>query len=90
MINAIKILENDLRILNIDKETEAYLQKRIDAAKKDIELEGIKLDMDNIEHVLIVVDYAAWLYKKRNQDIGFPRHLRYRMNNILFSQKGKK
>lgn len=90
MINAIKILENDLRILNIDKETEAYLQNRIDAAKKDIELEGIKLDMDNIEHVLIVVDYAAWFYKKRNQNIGFPRHLRYRMNNILFSQKGKK
>lgn len=90
MINAVKILENDLRILNIDKETEAYLQNRIDAAKEEIELEGIKLDMDNIKHVLVVVDYAAWLYKKRNQDVGFPRHLRYRMNNILFSQKGKK
>lgn len=90
MIDAVKILKNDLRMINIDSETQTYLENRINAAKKDIEIEGIKLDMNNIDHVLIVVDYAAWLYKKRNQDIGFPRHLRYRMNNVLFSQKGKK
>lgn len=90
MIDAVKILKNDLRKINLDKETSSYLEHRINAAKKDIEREGIKIDMNNIDHVLIVVDYAAWLYKKRDQNIGFPRHLRFRMNNLLYSQKGGK
>ena len=88
MLKAIEILKSDLRILH-DKSDE-YLQNRIDAAKIEIEREGIKIDESKIDHVLVIVDYAAWLYRKRTQNIDFPRHLRYRLNNILISQKAGK
>lgn len=87
MIDAIKLLKSDLGILH--NKLDDYLIPRINSAKEEIEKEGIKIDMNNISHVLIVVDYAAWLYRKRTQDIAFPKHLRYRMNNLLFSQKGR-
>lgn len=88
MIDALKILKNDLG--RLDNKQDEYLSNRLNSAKKEIEREGIKIDMDEIEHVLILVDYTAWLYRKRTQDIPFPRHLRYRMNNLLFSQKAGK
>ncbi len=87
MIDPLKILKADLG--RLDNKLDDYLNTRIKAAKTEIEREGIKLDENNEDHVLILVDYAAWLYRKRTQDIDFPRHLRYRMNNLLFSQKGK-
>ncbi|MBR1540696.1 MAG: phage head-tail connector protein [Clostridia bacterium] len=89
MLDPLKMLKSDLRILH-DKEDE-YLNFRISAAKKEIEREGIKLDLDEVDHVLIVSDYAAWLYRKRSQEIAFPQNLRTRMNKLLISQKaGKK
>lgn len=87
MIDALKILKADLGILH-DKLDQDALIPRINSAKQDIEREGIKLDMEDINHVFIVTDYAAWLYRKRTQDVPFPRSLRFRMNNLLYSQKG--
>lgn len=88
MIDALELLKFDLHILH--NQSDEYLRTRIDAAKKEIVREGIELNMEKEDHVLIIVDYAAWLYRKRTQDITFPRHLRYRMNNILISQKAGK
>ncbi len=87
MIDALKILKADLGILH-DKLDQDKLIPRINSAKADIEREGIKINMEDISHVVIVTDYAAWLYRKRTQDVPFPRNLRFRMNNLLYSQKG--
>lgn len=88
MINTLELLKFDLHILH--NQADEYLKNRIEAAKKEIVREGIELNMQKEDHASIVVDYAAWLYRKRTQDIQFPRHLRYRMNNVLISQKAGK
>lgn len=87
MVDALKLLKADLGILH-DKLDQDVLIPRIKSAKEDIEREGIKIDMENMSHVVIVTDYASWLYRKRTQDVPFPRSLRFRMNNLLYSQKG--
>lgn len=87
MKDALKLLKADLGILH-NKLDQDVLEPRIKSAKEEIEREGIKIDMNNISHVIVVTDYAAWLYRKRTQDVPFPRSLRFRMNNLLFSQKG--
>jgi len=51
--------------------------------------EGIVNDGTN-DYDMVVVDYAAFLFRKRaNSEMKMPRHLRYELNNILFSQKQK-
>lgn len=87
MDKVLKILKADLGILH-DKLDQDELIPRIESAIEDIEREGIKIDMEKISHVVIVVDYAAWLYRKRTQNVPFPHSLRFRMNNLLYSQKG--
>lgn len=51
--------------------------------------EGIKND-GSYDYETCVIDYAAYLFRKRaGKDTVMPRFLRWQLNNILVSQKGK-
>ena len=81
MLTAVKI---DLGIT-----TDAYddrLSTYLEFASKAIETEGITV-ADNIEDGNLVVMYAAWLWRKRTDNVPMPRMLRWQLNNRLFSEK---
>lgn len=59
----------------------------LSSAYSAITMEGIVLDTSLPEHADLVVSYAAWLWRKRDTGEGLPRWLRWRINNLLFSQK---
>lgn len=73
------------------KDTE--LTQYIDAAKRYIEREGAKLNLDDIGDCQLIVMYAAWLYDKRKINVSYgnevkmPRMLRYNLNNRVFEGK---
>ncbi len=58
------------------------------AANANIAREGIKLE-DTVEDNQMIVQYASWLWRCRENGDAMPRMLRYRLNNRLFSQKMK-
>ena len=69
--------------------TDAYNDRLItylQTAQARISEEGIALT-ESIEDQTLVVQYAAWLWKKRDTGDGLPRMLRYALNNRLFSRK---
>lgn len=81
MLAAIKI---DLGIT-----TDAYdsrLQDYLGIASKAIETEGITVS-DTTEDINLVVMYAAWLWRKRAENVPMPRMLRWQLNNRLFREK---
>lgn len=84
--------ENILIMLKIDLQIsapqyDAYLNNIILLAKAAISKEGISLE-DNVEDGMLVEMYAAYLYRKRRESSnGMPRMLRYSLNNRLLSQK---
>ena len=73
------------------KDTE--LTQYIDAAKRYIEREGAKLNLEDIGDCQLIVMYAAWLYDKRKVNVSYgnevkmPRMLRYNLNNRVFEEK---
>lgn len=80
------ILKTDLQI-----SVDAYddlLNKYILLAKKNIETEGIKLT-ESAEDGMLVETYAAWLARKRKENVPMSRMLRYMLNNRLLSEKMK-
>jgi len=84
----LSLLKTDLRILH--RSEDIYLKALIESAISDINGYGLELDTDNdMGDVFLVVDCAAWKYKKRDEDVGLPRHLHFRINTRLFNQKGK-
>lgn len=77
----------DLEISGTSRDT--FLENLITSAKAAINLEGITLE-DTVPDGMLVASYAAYLYRKRKDDVtGMPRHLRYLLNNRLLAEKGR-
>ena len=80
------ILKQDLQMLTTANDE--YLGTLLDLAAGAIQREGIKLIEDDTECDMAVVQYAAYLFRKRAaEDAAMPRFLRWQLNKLLFSQK---
>lgn len=83
------LLKNDLQMLTSSNDT--LLSSLLDASAEYIQKEGITLVENDIGIDMVIVQYAAYLFRKRaSEETAMPRFLRYNLNNILFSQKGKR
>lgn len=85
--DVLTMLKIDLQVSTSATSYDTYLTNFITLARAAIEKEGIKL-ADNVEDGMLVEMYAAYLYRKRRENVAMPRSLRYALNNRLFSQKG--
>lgn len=83
-----------LQMLKIDVgiKTTAYderLSQYIVTAKDEIRREGVTdLSADSIADCNMVIQYAAWMWRKRDTGEGMPRMLRWVLNNRLFDMGG--
>lgn len=83
------LLKNDLQMLT--SSNDSLLSSLLDASMEYIQKEGITLVENDIGIDMVIVQYAAYLFRKRaSEETAMPRFLRYNLNNILFSQKGKR
>lgn len=81
------LLKQDLQMLT--SANDEFLTSLITTAESAIQREGITLVENDMDIDMAVVQYAAYLFRKRaSSETAMPRFLRYRLNNILFSQKG--
>lgn len=80
--------ETMLQMLKIDLgiTTDIYndrLTQYITAAKAELEREGVVLT-NSIADGNLVIQYAAWMWRKRDTGEGMPRMIRWQINNRLF------
>lgn len=81
-----------LQMLKIDLgiNTSAYderLTQYLASAKAEIEREGVKLT-DSVPDENLIVQYAAWMWRKRDTGEGIPRMIRWQINNRIFGGDG--
>ena len=82
------LLKKDLQMLT--SANDVYLSALLSQAASAIQTEGIVLDA-SIECEMAVVEYAAYLFRKRaSTETAMPRFLRWNLNNILMKQKGRR
>lgn len=63
---------------------DTYLKAIIDGIIKELEDEkGLALDGANPYHLMFVVDYATWRYQSRDEAGAMPRHLQFRLHNLI-------
>lgn len=53
-----------------------------------IEEKNVVLDTDNNYHLLFVVDYVTWRYQSRDSEGSVPRHLQFRLHNLVIHAGG--
>lgn len=87
-VEKLVILKNDLQLKTDANDN--FLLFLLKSSKELIEQEGINLNENDINCDLVQVHYAAYLFRRRGgTETSMPRFLRYELNNLLFSQKGK-
>lgn len=83
----LSVLKQDLQ--QMTTANDALLMNLLRQAKSAIETEGITLTEGDIGSDMMVIQYAAYLFRKRAApETEMPRFLRWNMNNMLFRQKG--
>lgn len=82
LVDALKV-DLGIRTSAYDLRLGQYLQ----SAEKAIRQEGATLLLEDVDDCQLVIMYAAWLWRRRDNMDGMPRMLRYRLNNRVFSEK---
>lgn len=66
-----------------------YLTRLIEGVMSELTLEkGIVLDGTDPNHLMFVVDYAAWRFMSKDDNAGMPEHLRWRLKNLYVHAGG--
>ena len=65
---------------------DTYLLAIIESIITELESEkGILLDRDNANHLMFIVDYSTWRYQSKDEPGGMPRHLQFRLHNLVIN-----
>ena len=68
---------------------DVYLTAIIEGIIKELTDEkGLALDGANPYHLMFVVDYATWRYQSRDESGAMPRHLQFRLHNLMIHAGG--
>ena len=68
---------------------DGYLGSIAEGVVKELEDEkGLVLDAANSYHLLFVVDYCTWRYQSRDSEGAMPRHLKFRLHNLILHVGG--
>lgn len=66
-----------------------YLAAIVRAVAQELQDEkGLRLEADNAYHLMFCVDYATWRYQSRDESGAMPRHLQYRLHNLMIHTGG--
>lgn len=60
----------------------------IESSTNELEKMGVNLSSATVEDTQLIVDYSAWMYRKRQEDIGLPRNLQFRIHNRVIQKLG--
>jgi len=78
------------RIGITSKARNEYLTAIIESVISELEdVQGLSIDLDSPHVLMFVVDYATWRYQNRDSHDGMPRHLQFRLHNLVISSVNK-
>lgn len=60
----------------------------IESSTIELKKMGVNLSSGTVEDTQLIVDYSAWMYRKRQEDIGLPRNLQFRIHNRVIQKVG--
>ncbi len=88
MNEVLKLLRLDLGIKSNARDD--YFRKLLEACKNELKSQkGIKLDLELSDDMILLSDFAAWRYRKRETGEPLPENLRYRINSRNLHERSK-
>jgi hypothetical protein len=66
---------------------DAYFISLIKSTVAEIERRGITLNLNSAEDQILVSDYAAWTYRKRQEDTPLANNIQHRLRNRIIVER---
>lgn len=88
LLNALQLFKLDLGITHHLRDT--YFSNILDASYNELSKMGIDFSSSTVEDLQLIVDYAVWNYRKRQEDVGLSRSLKFRIHNRVIQKAGAK
>ena len=85
LLNLFKI---DIGIMHNLRDT--YFIQLIQGTIKEIENRGITLDVLSADDQMLIIDYATWVYRKRQEDLPLSSNIQHRLRNRIIEERIKK
>jgi hypothetical protein len=85
MDTLINLLKLDLGIQHNLRD--AFFIQLVNGTIGEIEKRGIKLDLNNASDQMLVVDYSAWVYRKRQEDLPLANNIQTRLRNRIIEER---
>lgn len=88
-------METLLNLLKIDlgithNLRDAFFTKLIEGTLKEIQRRGITPDLNSADDQMLIVDYAAWAYRKRQEDVPLANNIQHRLRNRIIKERIEK
>ncbi len=81
------LLKLDLGVTHTHRDT--YFNALITRCEKEIRRKGILLDLTDTEDQMLLSDYAAWTYRKRQENIPMAQNLQLRIRNRIIKARSE-
>lgn len=85
MNTVLSLLKMDLGITHTMRDT--YFITLLKAVVKEIEQKGITLNVNNAEDQILISDYAAWVYRKRQENLPLAQNIQQRIRNRILKER---
>jgi hypothetical protein len=66
---------------------DAFFISLLQGSKKEIERRGITLDLNKTDDQMLISDYAAWTYRKRQEDTPLANNIQQRLRNRIIEER---
>lgn len=88
MQTILHLLKIDLGITHILRDS--FFIQLIKGTIQEIERRGITLDLTKADDQMLIVDYAAWSYRKRVEGAPLANNIQHRIRNRIIQERIKK
>ena len=88
MDTVLQLFKIDLGIMHNLRD--AYFIQLIKGTIQEIETRGITLDTNSADDQMLIVDYALWVYRKRQEDVPLANNIQHRLRNRIIEERIKK
>lgn len=85
MDTVLSLLKMDLGITHTMRDT--YFITLLQSVIKEIEQKGITLNINSAEDQILLSDYAAWVYRKRQENLPLAQNIQQRLRNRIIKER---
>jgi hypothetical protein len=82
----LQLLKLDLGITHNLRDV--YFSSLLTAAQNELTRMGVDLTELSMDDQMLIVDYAVWTYRKRQENIPLSRNIQYRIHNRIIQKAG--